>query len=891
MGRLSVAPENHLILLRWSLIGLLVLLVSCSGPAVDTAGRLEATADSLYAVGDFPEADAAYAELVEIRQSEADARPLPLARALLGRARSAYGLRLIEVAAPAAQRALEIRRRELGSDHADVADALYWLALIEFYRLTGAEAGERVGAMLRECERIRRRVLGDEHRLVLKTRVARAVYDPQIRFDIGKAELLLRDVLEDQRRLLGPDHVDQVETLDRLSGRLTWYLAEHHEAYELAQQAIAIQRRHNPHHTDMAEVLNTAAMICRTALGCYEEAHRLYDEAYAIRSRIFGPDHVETITIQANRAPLFAHEGDPEKAERLLVEVLEAAARAEQSGQNVAPLLSNINLKRVQIAERSGNFALAERLQLARTASKWVPPTSIGHLRNNELIGRAKAGQGDLTGALEYFDETIRLFEAGRTVRGSGIRAATYATTPYEYRALVSLETGKFEDAWHDLEMARARLLAESLAGGAHAPVGLREVQSTLSPSTAIVGWLDHELFSGGSRSWAYVIRDTEPVRWERLPREPDEDLAALQFRYGEFRDALVAEQQAAFGSIEHEFEPQASKELWLERFGPVEKHLEGVTELVVIPSPAMGGLPVGVLMDPQERFVLERWNLAYAPSATVRARLLQGRGPEGRRRTGLLVGDPPFREVHLAATELPDPASAGRPTRATVRRALDGDRDALTSLPRLPWTRTEVESIAPFFADPLVLLGARASEQAFLDLVADDRMVSFDVLHLATHGFVNEISPGRSALVLSQVPLSTGSPDESADGLLQADEIARYWHLDASLVTLSACDTGLGRRIFGEGTVGFAHPLIQAGARSVLASLWSVDDESGALLMNRFYGNWLGPASSDLPRMTKAAALREAQLWVREWQDADGRRPYAHPYFWSGFILVGDSR
>lgn len=878
----------------WPVVGLLLLLGACSEPPSGsregTAEQLESLGDSLLAAGDVPGADALYADLVRLREADPDTPPLLLARASLARATSAYGLHLIDVAAPAARRAVAIRRHELGPDHPDVADALYRLALIERRRERSAEDAERVGAMLRECERIRRRALGDDHRLVLKVRLARALFDPQAgREDIGTSELLMREVLADQRRLLGDDHVDLVETITYLAERLHWSLGEHQEAYDLIQEAIAIQRRHNANHRDLSEALSVAAGICRRGLGRYAEARRLYEEAYEIRARIFGPDNVETLTMQANLAPVFVHEGDPEAAERLLVQTLEAAERVERTGQDVDALLSNINFKRVWVAEQAGEFARAERLQLARmpTGTR-VDQTNVDTLRNIERLGRARAGMGDLTGALEYFDEAIRLFELGRTVRGGGTGAATYATTPYEYRALVWLEMGEDEAAWRDIEMTRGRLLAESLTGGAHAPSGLDEVQATLTPSTAIVGWVDHELFVGGGRSWVYVVRDSGPVRWERVPRDPDEDLATLQRRYGEFRDALAATQPGAFLPTEREFERDAARTLWRERFGPVEAHLDGITEVVLIPSPAMGGLPAGALMDPRGRFALDRWNLTYAPSATVRARLLR-RETSGRRpRTGLFVGDPPFRAAHLTAADPAATSSERRPTRAAVRNVLNGDRRALASLPRLPWTRAEVESIAPLFAEPLVLVGARASEEALLELASAERLRSFEVLHLATHGLMDEAKPGRSALILSQVPAPGADAETSTDGLLLADEIARTWHLDASLVTLSACDTGVGRRIFGEGTVGFTYPLMQAGARSVLASLWSVDDESGALLMDRFYRNWLGSASSDRPRMTKAEALREAQLWIRERRDADGRRPYAHPYFWSGFVLVG---
>jgi CHAT domain-containing protein len=120
-------------------------------------------------------------------------------------------------------------------------------------------------------------------------------------------------------------------------------------------------------------------------------------------------------------------------------------------------------------------------------------------------------------------------------------------------------------------------------------------------------------------------------------------------------------------------------------------------------------------------------------------------------------------------------------------------------------------------------------------------------------------------------------------DGVITAKEILRDWKLDADLVTLSACGTALGKEVAGEGMVGFAHAFLQAGARSLLVSLWKVDDAATSLLMQRFYENWW---KRDLP---KAKALQEAKGWLREWEDDSGATPYARPYYWSAFILIGD--
>jgi CHAT domain-containing protein len=172
-----------------------------------------------------------------------------------------------------------------------------------------------------------------------------------------------------------------------------------------------------------------------------------------------------------------------------------------------------------------------------------------------------------------------------------------------------------------------------------------------------------------------------------------------------------------------------------------------------------------------------------------------------------------------------------------------------------------------------------------------------FALIHLATHALVRDDFPERSALVLSQVGLTDAlsaalAGEAIEDGLLTGAEIVQDWLLDAELVTLSACETGLGRALRSEGYLGLVNAFLQAGARSVVASLWQVEDQATALLMERFYDNLrrgLGDqcGSTVCPR---AAALGDAKRWLRDYRDAAGRRPYEHPYFWSAFVLIGDA-
>ena len=133
----------------------------------------------------------------------------------------------------------------------------------------------------------------------------------------------------------------------------------------------------------------------------------------------------------------------------------------------------------------------------------------------------------------------------------------------------------------------------------------------------------------------------------------------------------------------------------------------------------------------------------------------------------------------------------------------------------------------------------------------------------------IDEAIPARSAVILTQ----TGLPDPLEqvlnhkpvfDGRLSVREIQRGWDLKAELVTLSACETALGREAGGEGFVGFTQALLMSGARSVCLSLWKVDDTATALLMQRFYANLLGRRTGLSGPMPKAEALREAKAWLR---------------------------
>jgi CHAT domain-containing protein len=163
---------------------------------------------------------------------------------------------------------------------------------------------------------------------------------------------------------------------------------------------------------------------------------------------------------------------------------------------------------------------------------------------------------------------------------------------------------------------------------------------------------------------------------------------------------------------------------------------------------------------------------------------------------------------------------------------------------------------------------------QASRATATNPQLAQYRVVHFATHALLDNEHPELSGLVLSLVD-ENGKPQ---NGFLELQDIYNL-NLSADLVVLSACETGLGKDVRGEGLVGLTRGFMYAGASRVVASLWSVDDEATAELMKRFY------QAMELRGMSPAAALREAQIAIsrqERWHD---------PYYWAGFVLQGEWR
>ena len=281
--------------------------------------------------------------------------------------------------------------------------------------------------------------------------------------------------------------------------------------------------------------------------------------------------------------------------------------------------------------------------------------------------------------------------------------------------------------------------------------------------------------------------------------------------------------------------------------------------ELVVI-SPDMNMMaPLEMFLDRDGRSLADRFAISYSPSLV---HFVQSPPPRRERRTGgqwrgLIVRAPGVRR----SAQVPD----------DLKRA-----------------DQEVAMLAAHMENPVVLTGAAASEARLSALARDGLLGSTDLIHIASHADGNLEGMHTLHLQLAQ-PVAGGlrgrGASENHDGRLTFDEVAR-WRLRARLVTLASCRSAGVWSAPSEGTPGMGQAFLFAGARSAIVSLWPVEDEATALFMTYFYDALFERASSPC---SISAALMRARLRLKDHQDASGARPYAHPLFWAGFVLLGD--
>jgi len=630
------------------------------------------------------------------------------------------------------------------------------------------------------------------------------------------------------RRVVG-DRGGEAHTLTSL-GVIHYLLGERQKALDYYHQALALNRATGSRGREAATLRHLARL--ERDRGNLSAARGLMGDALPLVEFIRA-----NVGSQELRASFFSTVRDYYE---LYIDILMRSHESEPSAGHAAQAL--------QVSERARARSLLELLAEAGTdIRQGVDP---------RLAEREHSLRHQLNSKLEY---QIRLLSTRHTPEQAAAAADTIAALTAE------------------LEEVQGHIRTSSPAYAALTqpqPLTLREIQQqVLDPETLLL-----EYALGEERSYLWLVSNSSLSSFI-LPKRAEIEAAAVALT------RLLSE-----GGTPEEFERRAAEVSRL-LLDPVAEHL-GDKRLVIVADGALHYVPFAALPPPPRpgragppQPLITGHEIVSLPSASTLASLrrqVAGRRPAAK--SLAVFADPVFtrdderirsRQAAVRARREPPPAAAEAQqeyARASAAIRSLGVKQAGIDLRRLPFSRREAARLLALVPrrEALAALGFKASQTTAMS----PEVQSYRIVHFATHGYLNPERPELSGLVLSLVD-ERGEPQ---DGFLSLPEVYNL-RLPAELVVLSACQTGLGKQVQGEGLVGLTRGFMYAGAPRVVASLWAVQDRATSEMMGRFYEAMLRRG------LRPAAALRAAQLSM-----LSGER-WSAPHQWAGFILQGEWR
>jgi CHAT domain-containing protein len=437
-------------------------------------------------------------------------------------------------------------------------------------------------------------------------------------------------------------------------------------------------------------------------------------------------------------------------------------------------------------------------------------------------IGRADLALGDKAHARGAYLQAVDDSEKIRArFRSDEFKTGLFGDTQavFDESIRLAVDAGDYASAWNLSERSRARALLDVVRNRVDAGVDDRQLNGEVPALDAVRRALRPdeaivEYHGLKDELIVWVIRRGGLEGYTLPIARADLDSAVT-----DFRNAIIHRRPTAltYGA--------KLDALLIAPLG-----LRSDERLIIVPHGALHYLPFQALRD-ANGFLIERHAIALEPSTSVALQLLD-------------------RQQHVASNLV----AFGNPS--------------ITPAYALPGAQTEVEGIAPLFATKELFLQRAATRASFRDNAPAGR-----VLHVATHAQADTIDPLHSRILLAPATQPADGPDS-----LLAKDIYNLKLNDVALVTLSACETGLGRIARGDEILGFTRAFFYAGASSLIVSMWPVADESSALTMRTFYSQLTdGREAIDAMRTAQLAVLKTPR--------------FAHPFFWAPFDLMGGWR
>jgi CHAT domain-containing protein/Tfp pilus assembly protein PilF len=925
IGTIHSAQGNHAQALEYFRRSL--ALAEASGDKATTAAALNNLGITYYAQKDYPRALEFYQKSLTLHEALGDKRQAALTLGNIGTIHSAQGNYA---------QALEYFRRSLALGEASGDRALMAHALLNMGAIKRS-----LGDHERVLEDLQRSLVlaeeaGDKKILSAALNSVGGAYREQGDYaralDHFQRGLALNEALGDQEAMALS--INNIGTIHGAQGN-------HAQASEYFRRSLALAEARGDTGA-MAYALNNLG-ITYYAQKDYAPALEYYRKSLALREAL-NDKRMAALTLN-NIGIIYRERGDyPQALEYYRKSLALREELGDQAG--MAAVLNHVGI--IHHLQGDNTRALEIAARVVEVATRLASPELLW--RAHELAGRANRALGRHDQARRAFSASIETIEKMRQLGGGDVlaRQRFFEDKLPPYLAMIDflVSLDRPGEALAYAERAKARALLDVVRNGrvqvtkAMAPEEQQQERALNAELTALnvqisgegkglqpdrtpiaelerrreQARLAYEAFLTGLYVKHPELRvqrgEAAPVTAAAVAELlPGAETALLEFVVAEEKSYLIvltrANRKDGAGTVEIRFYPlavtavqlseqvQAFRGMLADRdqgyreparrlydllLKPAEGQLKGKQTLCIVPDQALWELPFQALQPRAGVPLIEDYALFYAPSLSVLRETMKKRvasTPGGPRAD---AGRIPDRARSGAQTKPSAPAkillALGNPllTGETVVRVKATRRDE--PLGPLPEAETEVRTLSRLYgaANSHVYIGAEASEAR-----AKTEAPDYKILHFATHGLLDDRSP-----MYSQLTLARTAGDTHEDGLLEAREIMNL-DLRAELAVLSACQMARGRVGAGEGMIGMSWALFVAGVPTTVASQWKVDSVSTTSLMIDFHRRLTAGGAAARTLNSKAEALRQAALKLSR----DER--YKHPYYWAGFVMVGD--
>jgi CHAT domain-containing protein/Tfp pilus assembly protein PilF len=789
----------------------------------------------------------------------------------------------------ALKQSLAISKEILGPEHPDIGQDLNFLASL----CAAMGKNDEAIKLNEEALAIREKALGNNHPDVAQSLSSMGnLIGGQGKY--AEAEELHRRAWAIREKSLGLENRFTAQSIGNVAS--TYYRqGKYSEAEPLYEQALEILKKVlGPGHPDIATTLDGLA-ICYAAQGKFDKAEPLHTRALAMREKIFGPRHPNTALNMMDMAQLYAGMGDYSQS----LDYYRRFLTLRQQFINYVFSFSSEEQKLRWIREYP--LITGSLLSLALEYDD-------GQAKNlaMEMILKAKAVVIDAVMAEKQaafcsYDKDV-VDKLGKRAEVCSIIAGMLLSESLSASARDSLQ--RLYGLQDSLESELSRLCSpfkdELLSRQFH----VEEIAAALPDSAVLWELLKYQPYDFGKVG--NITAQAAPERYLAFVLDHSGKISTADLGDAEEIDSLIrTARKIIYESNARVYSPTAADyerqlgeitgALYDFLFAPLANQPEGQKYIFVSPDGMLNLLPFEILADHNGAYVIENHRLSYLSSGRDLLRFKKQSEQGGE---AVVLADPDFdyKDQHSQTiTEKPKPPGSDNVS-LTLFEPLRGSIDCLNNeFTPLRYGRGEADAVIKALKHYGNLkvheyYGDNAGEEVLKHLSTPPR-----ILHLVTHGFFCEPPEGGEEDIFSNPLLRSGlalagansailgthelNPDEE-DGILTAFELSDLNLVGTELVTLSACEAGVGEASAGEGVFGLQRAFRHAGAEATLMSLWKIPDKETAKLMEGFYKRWL-------TGMSKRDALRKAALDVL--YKCRGERGHGHPLLWGGFILTGN--